>query len=232
MLQKGAATMTTRLTTITAATAIALLASTTTATAAKKLYCWNENGRKVCGDALPPEAAESARTEISEKSGLQTGHVDRALTEAERAAADSAGEQARLAAEAEAVRLRRDLAMVESYDSEAGLREAYGERISLVESSLKTAALDESNLRRNLVMLLGQAGDLELAGKPVPAPLLANIRTQHEQLQGLLRIAEQQRHDRAALDDELNDAVARYRALKQPAGAPPAAAPMPASSQG
>ena len=41
----------------------------------KKLYCWNEHGRKVCGDALPPEAADSARTEISAKSGLQTGEV-------------------------------------------------------------------------------------------------------------------------------------------------------------
>src|SRR4030095_11293966 len=110
--------MTTKMTSATTATiaiALALLVTATAATAAgkkaaegKKLYCWNENGRKVCGDALPPEAAEGARTEISPRSGLQTGHVDRALTGAERAAADSASEQARLAAEAEAMRLRRD----------------------------------------------------------------------------------------------------------------------------
>ena len=35
------------------------------AVAQKKLYCWNENGKKVCGDALPAEASDSARTEIS-----------------------------------------------------------------------------------------------------------------------------------------------------------------------
>ena len=34
----------------------------------KKLYCWNEGGRKVCGDALPANAVDSARTEISAKS--------------------------------------------------------------------------------------------------------------------------------------------------------------------
>lgn len=195
----------------------------------KKLYCWNEHGHKVCGDALPPEAAESARTEISGKSGLQTGQVARALTEEERAAAASASEQARIAADAQAARLRRDMAMVESYDSEADLRHAYGERINLIEASLKTSQLDETNLRHSLVGLLGQAGDLELSGKPVPPALVANVQNQHAQLGQLLRIADQQRQDRKALDGELEDAVARYRALKHPAvGAEPEAdAPPP-----
>ena len=53
----------------------------------KKIYCWNEGGRKVCGDALPAEAANSARTEISARSGLRTGQVSRALSDDERSAA-------------------------------------------------------------------------------------------------------------------------------------------------
>ena len=208
---------------------LALLAVATTAVAekGKKLYCWNEHGHKVCGDALPPEAAESARTEISEKSGLQTGQVARALTAEERAAAASASEQERLAADAEAARRRRDMAMVESYDTEAALRHAYGERINLIESSLKTSQLDEANLRQSLVGLLGHAGDLELSGKPVPPALVANVQNQHAQLAQLLRIAEQQRQDRKALDGELNDAVARYRALKRPTAEPVASVPAP-----
>ena len=32
---------------------------------AKKLYCWNENGHRVCSDALPAEAVNRARDEIS-----------------------------------------------------------------------------------------------------------------------------------------------------------------------
>jgi hypothetical protein len=226
--------MTTKRTIRIAIGTLALLAATT-ATAAekgKKLYCWNEHGHKVCGDALPPEAAESARTEINAKSGLQTGQVARALTAEERAAAASASEQARLVADAEAARLRRDMAMVESYDSEAALRHAYGERINLIESSLKTSQLDEANLRNSLASLLGQAGDLELSGKPVPPALVANLQNQHAQLTQLLRIAEQQRQDRKALDGELNDAVARYRALTHPTtGAEPVAS-VPAPPQG
>jgi len=226
--------MTTKRTISIAIGTLALLVATATVAAekGKKLYCWNEHGHKVCGDALPPEAAESARTEISEKSGMHTGQVARALTAEERAAAASASEQARLAADAEAARLRRDMAMVASYDSEAALRHAYGERINLIESSLKTSQLDEANLRNSLVSLLGQAGDLELSGKPVPPVLVANLQNQHAQLAQLLRIAEQQRKDRKALDGELNDAVARYRALKHPTtGAEPVAS-VPAPPQG
>jgi len=226
--------MTTKRTISIAIGTLALLVATATVAAekGKKLYCWNEHGHKVCGDALPPEAAESARTEISEKSGMHTGQVARALTAEERAAAASASEQARLAADAEAARLRRDMAMVESYDSEAALRHAYGERINLIESSLKTSQLDEANLRNSLASLLGQAGDLELSGKPVPPALVANLQNQHAQLAQLLRIAEQQRQDRKALDGELNDAVARYRALKHPTtGAEPVAS-VPAPPQG
>jgi hypothetical protein len=228
--------MTTQIRNITIATTAVLLALATTTAAAqekgKKLYCWNEHGHKVCGDALPPEAAESARTEISEKSGLQTGQVARALTAEERAAAASASEQARLAADAEAARQRRDMAMVESYDSEADLRDAYGERINLVDASLKTSQLDETNLRHSLVGMLGQASDLELSGKPVPPAIVANIQNLHAQLAQLLRIAEQQRQDRKALDVELNDAVARYRALKHPATGTEPVASVPAPPQG
>jgi len=73
----------------------------------KKIYCWNEAGRKVCGDALPAEAANSERTEISARSGLRTGQVSRALSDSERSAAALAQEQARLLAEADAPISRR-----------------------------------------------------------------------------------------------------------------------------
>lgn len=207
-----------------AAVALALLGSGSAA-AQKKIYCWNENGKKVCGDALPATAADSARTEISAKSGLRTGQVARALTEAEKAAAASAAEQARLQAEADAMAQRRDLAMVESYMTEAELRRAYGERTELLDESLKASALGLTNLRLSLLSLLRQAGDQELAGEAVPKRLANSIRHQHDELLHQQQILAIQRKNRAALDMELNDAVARYRALKRPAGETPPEAP-------
>lgn len=181
----------------------------------KKLYCWNENGTRVCGDALPPEQAARARTEISSKSGRPTTQIQRALTEEERAAAAAAASQQQLAAEAEAARVRRDLAMVESYATEADLQRAFNERIVLVDESIKASVLGEANLRHGLVGLLAHAANLELTRKPVPGPLQDNILKQHTELNKQLQILRQQRADRATLDGDLANALQRYRDLKQ-----------------
>jgi len=211
---------------------IALGAASAAHADGKKLYCWSENGRKVCGDALPAEAAGTGRTEISAKSGLQTGQVSRSLTDEERAAAALSAEQAQVAADAEAARQRRDLAMVESYATEADLRRAYGDRINLLDDSLKTSVLGEANLRLSLASLLNQASDQELSSKPVPPALTAKIRGQHDELVRQARILAQQQRDRAALDGDLATALERYRTLKQAqsadaVGAAPAATPPP-----
>lgn len=197
------------------------------ASAQKKIYCWNEGGRKVCGDALPAEAANSARTEINARSGMRTGQVGRALTDTERSAAALAQEQARLQAEAEAMQKRRDLAMVESYASESDLRRAYGERTDLLDETLKASTLGVTNLRLSLLTLLRQASDRELAGEIVPKRATTAIRDQHGELLRQQQILASQRLDRAALDADLQDALVRYRALKAPPGA--AATPMTAT---
>ena len=192
----------------------------------KKIYCWNEGGKKVCGDALPASATDSARTEISARSGLTTGRMDRALTDTERSAAAVAAEAAREQADAEARQLRRDLAMVESYATEADLRRAYGDRTSLLDESLKASRLGLSNLRLSLLSLLRQAGDQELAGTPVPQKLSGSIQEQHAELLRQQQILAAQELDRSELEAELQDSVRRYREMKgeanQDATAPPA----------
>ena len=208
----------------TAGLACVLLLATATAAAqdkgpAKKIYCWNEDGHKVCGDALPAAAADAARTEISARTGMTVRSVDRAPTAEERTAAAAARKQAMLEAEAEAAAKRRDLAMVESYATEADLRRAYSERINLVEASLKTSRLGLANLRQSLLSLLRQAADLELQSRPVAKALAENIQRQHGDLLRQQAILEQQVHDRASLGSDLEQAVERYRALKDPDGA-------------
>lgn len=183
----------------------------------KKIYCWDDGGRRVCGDALPPEAAGRARTEISPKSGLATARVARALTDEEKAAAAVAEQAARKQMEDEAAAKRRDLAMVESYLTEGDLRRAYGERIELLDEALKAGKLGQANLQASLLTLLRQAGDHELAGEPVPRRMLNSIRQQHADLLRQQAIMQVQQVDRAALDVELADAIMRYRSLKSPA---------------
>lgn len=185
-------------------------------TGGKKLYCWTENGRKVCGDALPASAAESARTEISAKSGLKTGQVARALTDAERAAAAQQAEADRLLQLQQQAQAMREHAMIESYESEEALMRAFDHRITLLDETVKASELGITGLRQSLVSLLRRAGESELAGKPVPAPLASSIHTQHEQLMRQQAMLVQQRADRMAIDAELKAALKRYRELKTP----------------
>src|SRR5690606_11312010 len=135
------------------AAAMLLLAVAATASAqqkgGKKLYCWEENGQRTCGDALPPGAVELARTEINAATGRATGEVGRALTDEEVAAAAAREKQAIADTLAAAAQRRRDMAMVESYATEQDLRNAYGERLALLDDALKASVMGEENLRRS-----------------------------------------------------------------------------------
>ena len=191
----------------------------------KKLYCWNENGRKVCGDALPAEAAGTSRTVFS-TSGHRTGEIAASLTPEQRAAALAAAVDEATRAELAAARLRREMAMVESYATEADLRKAFQERIDLLDETLKASEYGVTGLRQSLVGLLRQAGELELQGKPVSPVARNNIATQHAELRRRESHFAQQRIDRAQLDEELAAVLSRYREIK---GAAQARATVPSA---
>ncbi len=194
----------------------------------KKLYCWEENGAKVCGDALPAEAAGVRRTEFN-AFGRHTGDVQRAMTPAERAAYDAEIAANKARAETEESRFRREMAMAESYATEADLRKSFQERIDLVDESLKASELGVIGLRQSLVALLRQAGENELAGKPISPVSRTNINTQHAELRRRERLFAQQRVQRASLDEELDSVLTRYREIKQGQRAKQDAAAAPAT---
>lgn len=218
-----------------AAVALAALAATgggRAQEASKKLYCWEEGGRKVCGDALPPDKVDRARTEINARSGMATNRVARALTEAERAEAARQATLAAAAARAQADDKRRDLAMVDAYATEADLRRAYRDRMVLVEEALKASKLGIANLGTSLVVLLRQAAEAELQGKPVPRLLQDRILAQHRELRDQTALQARQQQEQALLNKDLESALGRYRALKGGAPAPATAPAAPATPAG
>jgi hypothetical protein len=189
----------------------------------KKLYCWDEGGKRVCSDALPASAIGRQRTEFDTRTGATLNRVGRELTREEQVRA-AAEEQTRLADEAQA---RREMAMVVSYQTEEDLERAFRNRFELIEESLKGSALALVNLHTSLVSLLRQANELELQSKPVGKALREKIRNQHAELQALRALKQRQESERKALDAEFKQALSRYRALKGQAAnaATPAANP-------
>lgn len=193
----------------------------------KKLYCWDEGGKRVCSDALPASAVGRQRTEFDPRTGTAVNHVGRELTAEERVRA-AAEDEARKAQEAQA---RREMAMVVSYQTEKDLENAFRNRFELIEESLKGSALALVNLHKSLVSLLRQANELELQSKPVGKALREKIRNQHAELQALRALKQRQEVERQALDAEFKQALSRYRALKGQTDdtSAPAATPVPAT---
>ncbi|MBP6748342.1 MAG: hypothetical protein KA144_01780 [Xanthomonadaceae bacterium] len=178
---------------------------------AKKLYCWNENGRKVCSDALPPSAVDRQRVEINQTSGTAVREVSRALTDVEREQAALAAK----AAESENDRLRKELAMVHTFATEADLERSFRNRFDLLDESLKGSALSAKNLRHSLLNLLEQANDNQLENKPVGNRTVEKIRLQQQELRQLQAMERRQTQERAELDLQFQAALQRYRELKK-----------------
>ena len=107
---------------------------------------------RVGGDALPATEVDRARTEISAKSGLATGQVERALAAEELAARRRPG---RGPNGRRRPRPRRPRAAItpwsRSYATEDELRRAFEERILLLEEAVKSSQLGIGGLRRSLM---------------------------------------------------------------------------------
>jgi hypothetical protein len=184
------------------------------APANKKLFCWEEKGQRVCSDALPADAVNVARDEISAASGLRTGGVDRAMTDEERAQAAVAAQQQLIDAAAADMRRRTDAAMLLSYRSEDELRRVFNERTAIVDNNVRTAHYNAISLRDGLITLLQTAGDRELAGQPVPKEMAASIHQRHAELVRTRRLHQSFEQQRADLDKEIADILQRFRAMK------------------
>lgn len=182
----------------------------------KKIYCWEEEGERICGDALPADAVDNARREFS-SSGLLTRSLDRALSAEEKATAEALAALERENAAQQEARARQERAMVHAYDSEEALLRAFDARIDLVEASARSSELGVQSIRGSLMGLLRQAAEAELAGRTVPKTLAAGIQEQHRGLRLQQSLLEQQRIQRRLLGEELDQSLARYRELKQAA---------------
>ena len=100
--------------------------------------------------------------------------------------------------------------------------------LELIEESLKGSALALTNLHDSLISLLRQANELELQSKPVSKQIREKIISQHAELQALRTLKQRQEIERETLNADFQDAMTRYRALKQPQNTGTEHAPLPA----
>lgn len=202
------------LTLIAALLAFALAALSFDATAQRKLYRWTDkDGNVHYTDQLPPEAAQDKREELN-RQGITVRTTERARTPEEQAEWEA--EQARLEAEriaAEEV-AKMDAVLIGSYPTEADLQRAYNERFDLLEQSLESARVGIRSQEKSLAELLAHAADLERDGQKVPPAITDSIARTRDQVNDQRAYLERRETERAALQTEYDQLLARYRELK------------------
>jgi len=193
-----------------------------------KLYRWvDKDGKVHYDDALPPEAVNQARKEFSSNSGAQTGAIDRALTPEERAQQAAAAAAAAEAAAKVEDQKHQEEVMLATYGTENDLRRAYGERLSLLKTTLESSEVSIKNVRENLAMMLQQASDTELGGRKVTDDRLKAIQELHAEHLRQQQFLANRRVELEALNGEFARVLQRYRELKNAPVAAPEAAPLP-----
>lgn len=187
---------------------------------AQKLYRWvDQDGKVHYSDSLPAEEIDRARRELSLKTGSATGEVERALTAEQRAQAETANAQAASEAKRAEDARQSDSAMLAWYPTEQDLQHAFDERRALLEETLKATRIGIDSQRASFNALLVHAADQELAGRPVDAKTADSLKLLRGQIDGALEVQRRRESERAALDLEYQDTVARYRRLRDAAAA-------------
>lgn len=188
------------------------------AMAQEKLYRWvDAEGQVHYSDALPPEAVNQARRELSKDSGLTTAAVERALTEQERAQAQAEAEAAAALEREREEQRQRDRVLLTSYPSEADLQRAFDERLRLLEESIRAAQVGIDAQRASLATLLSAAAEQEFRGDRVAPKVLESAREAQRQETDLHSLLTRREAEREATMQERDRTLARYRELRDEA---------------
>lgn len=187
---------------------------------APKLYRWvGADGKPHYSDQIPPEAMDKARQEISSKSGMTVGQVDRAQTPEERAAAAAKADHEAKIAKATDDAKQSDQVLLTSYPTERELSRAYTERTLLQNETLKATRVGMESQQQSLSSLLIAASNMELTGKPVNAKLAGSILLARAQLLDQQALLVRHTAQGAALQTEYQSTLERWRKLRADAEA-------------
>lgn len=195
-------------------TLAALLLTGALDAAAQKLYRWTDKDGKVhYSDQIPPEAVERAHEQLNQQ-GMTVDRVERALSAEERAAFEAAQKELEAQRKLQREKEQSDSILLGSYGSEAELKRTYDERFELVEQSIVSARTGVKSQEKSLAELTAHAADLESQGRPVPETIKSSLQLARKQVQQQREYLAKREADKAALQQEYESILARYRELK------------------
>ena len=180
-----------------------------------KQYRWQDSsGTLQYSDTLTTDAIQSGYDVINDK-GIVLKHVDRARTDAERAAAETAA-AAEAAAKIEADRqAEADRRLLAAFPAEKDLVRARQAQVDSVEQSIVAATNSLNSQEQALSDNLGHAAALERSGKKVPDDLTKQIEALRKSADSLRRYIERRRKEKVDAVTKLETDVAHYREARE-----------------
>jgi hypothetical protein len=186
--------------------------------AQQALYCWNEDGKRVCSDRVPPESVKFDR-EILNEQGITIRTEEGEITPEERLALE---EQARIEAEirrAEELRLQRDRMLLDTYPTVLAIENLRDRRLEILGGQVRAYEIYVSNLHKKLEDLekakqrYAPLSDREDA-PPLPENLLLDIERAESQILLYERQLELNRQNQEEIKRSFEEDIIRFRELK------------------
>lgn len=191
----------------------------------KKIYRWvDKNGKIQISDQLPPEAVTQARKEYSANSGMLKKEVN-PLTATQQAQADKAARERAEALEKADQTKRIEQGMLVNYETEEELQRFFEDRTDLLNQTIISLGASIQSRRAQMIRVLNEQSDAELAGTRAPEDKSAWLKTNHQELNALnLQMKEMDAHLKS-LQGEFDAILKKYREMKTALQLDPGATP-------
>jgi hypothetical protein len=180
---------------------------------AAKIVCWtDEQGRRACGDRVPPQYARQER-QVYDSSGrlIETRPRQKTFEEVE--------QEQRRAAELEARRKRAqeqaayDSFLLTTFSSVVELETARDTRLATLDGRLRLAEASLQQNEKGIEQLRAQIAQAEAEGRAVPDRLTRQLREFEQNLESSRVAVLKLREERLAIRSKFDEDIERYRAL-------------------
>jgi hypothetical protein len=192
-----------------------LLVSALSSVCYGELYRWvDQDGKVHYTDSIPPDQVQSGHTELS-KQGVTIKSVGKAKTPEE---VEEEQELKRLRAEQKKLldkQRSEDQVLVRTFQSEDDIFMAREGKIAAIDVMISVTKNNVLRQQERLVKLLGQAADMERAGKDVHENLIDGIRQVEEAIRDSYATIVAQEKQKDEIRSKFDRDLARYRQLKK-----------------
>ncbi len=184
----------------------------------KKFQCWtDENGRRACGDRVPPQFAQKER-QVFDGEGRVIEVKERPKTAEELAAAEQAKKAEADRKRAEVEQRNYDRFLMSTFNSIKDLEKTRDQRLAAVDGRLQLTEKSVADNEAALKQLRDQAADAEKEQKKVPKRITRQIAEFEATLKDNSQALAKLRSERAEIDSKFATDIERLKTLRAAAG--------------